>query len=410
MRLRIAACDRLRQPAPCWVAFLRPLAGSLVSMAKPNQRSSHRVATPPRRRHREIAGTVGRCWHLRIYPCPGYRGFRALHALRVLVAAVDRPRHYRRSATISARSARAPRLILQGRRSGRHCRQCCPRDQGRAAIYSVGWGGGGADADSPAYGCVNLVNFMDGIDWMTVAEVVPVTLGTAIAAALGALPVEGAVVAVALCGDAGLCAVQQTSRHDISRRRRQPADRPAAVLAAGTARRRRASGRRAVAAALLRRPTPRSHLFRRFRAGRTGDAGAPAATSISARSTAGFRPTLIIGAGRDPERLADRAGDDDHSVSRRLRPMRSRLSRHVAWSDFGSIASSAAPDRRLRSPALRPVHRGRRCNSGAAARSLRAGMACTDKHSAPARHCRGAGFSGVGPDQFGKGLAPATNP
>ncbi len=47
---------------------------------------------------------------------------------------------------------------------------------------------------------VNLVNFMDGIDWMTVAEVVPVTLGLTTAAALGALPVEGAVVAVALCG------------------------------------------------------------------------------------------------------------------------------------------------------------------------------------------------------------------
>jgi UDP-N-acetylmuramyl pentapeptide phosphotransferase/UDP-N-acetylglucosamine-1-phosphate transferase len=35
---------------------------------------------------------------------------------------------------------------------------------------------------------VNLVNFMDGIDWMMVAEVVPITVGVALIGALGALP------------------------------------------------------------------------------------------------------------------------------------------------------------------------------------------------------------------------------
>ncbi len=47
---------------------------------------------------------------------------------------------------------------------------------------------------------VNLVNFMDGIDWMMVAEVVPVTLGVAVIGALGALPPVGLVVALALAG------------------------------------------------------------------------------------------------------------------------------------------------------------------------------------------------------------------
>ena len=47
---------------------------------------------------------------------------------------------------------------------------------------------------------VNLVNFMDGIDWMMVAEVVPVTAGVAIVGALGALPPEALVVALALNG------------------------------------------------------------------------------------------------------------------------------------------------------------------------------------------------------------------
>ena len=47
---------------------------------------------------------------------------------------------------------------------------------------------------------VNLVNFMDGIDWMTVAEVVPVSAALATMGAMGALPSDGTVVAVALLG------------------------------------------------------------------------------------------------------------------------------------------------------------------------------------------------------------------
>ncbi len=47
---------------------------------------------------------------------------------------------------------------------------------------------------------VNLVNFMDGIDWMTVAEVVPITAGLTLFGLMGALPHDATVVAVALCG------------------------------------------------------------------------------------------------------------------------------------------------------------------------------------------------------------------
>lgn len=47
---------------------------------------------------------------------------------------------------------------------------------------------------------VNLVNFMDGIDWMTVAEAVPLTAALALLGTMGALPNEGIVVALALCG------------------------------------------------------------------------------------------------------------------------------------------------------------------------------------------------------------------
>ena len=47
---------------------------------------------------------------------------------------------------------------------------------------------------------VNLVNFMDGLDLMTVAEVVPITAAIVILGLLGNYPASAALVAAALCG------------------------------------------------------------------------------------------------------------------------------------------------------------------------------------------------------------------
>jgi UDP-N-acetylmuramyl pentapeptide phosphotransferase/UDP-N-acetylglucosamine-1-phosphate transferase len=47
---------------------------------------------------------------------------------------------------------------------------------------------------------VNLVNFMDGLDWMTVAEVVPITAALVILGWLGEFSVSATFVAAALCG------------------------------------------------------------------------------------------------------------------------------------------------------------------------------------------------------------------
>ncbi|MGB8039658.1 MAG: glycosyl transferase, partial [Pseudolabrys sp.] len=44
------------------------------------------------------------------------------------------------------------------------------------------------------------VNFMDGIDWMTVAELVPITAGLGIFGLMGALPQDATFVAIALFG------------------------------------------------------------------------------------------------------------------------------------------------------------------------------------------------------------------
>ncbi len=47
---------------------------------------------------------------------------------------------------------------------------------------------------------INLVNFMDGIDWMTVAEIAPIAAGLAAIGFLGGLPDHAVLVALALLG------------------------------------------------------------------------------------------------------------------------------------------------------------------------------------------------------------------
>jgi UDP-N-acetylmuramyl pentapeptide phosphotransferase/UDP-N-acetylglucosamine-1-phosphate transferase len=47
---------------------------------------------------------------------------------------------------------------------------------------------------------VNAVNFLDGLDWMTVAQVVPMTLGIVVLHALGAVPDNVGLLALALLG------------------------------------------------------------------------------------------------------------------------------------------------------------------------------------------------------------------
>jgi UDP-N-acetylmuramyl pentapeptide phosphotransferase/UDP-N-acetylglucosamine-1-phosphate transferase len=47
---------------------------------------------------------------------------------------------------------------------------------------------------------VNAVNFLDGLDWLTVAQVVPMTLGIAALQALGTVPATIGLLALALLG------------------------------------------------------------------------------------------------------------------------------------------------------------------------------------------------------------------
>ncbi|MBI1204522.1 MAG: glycosyl transferase [Rhodopseudomonas sp.] len=176
----------------CLVVMLRPVLIRHV-MARPNQRSSHKVATPQGGGIAVIAAAVVTILcALWIVPeiAPVTRTLLILIAVTVGLAVVGV------SDDIKPLDA-APRLVLQGVAiavviailpDGLRVLPALPWWLERALMLIAGiW-------------LVNLVNFMDGIDWMTVVEVVPVTLGLLVAAALGALPPEGSVVAVALGG------------------------------------------------------------------------------------------------------------------------------------------------------------------------------------------------------------------
>jgi UDP-N-acetylmuramyl pentapeptide phosphotransferase/UDP-N-acetylglucosamine-1-phosphate transferase len=158
------------------------------ALAHPNARSSHRVSTPQGGGIAVIAATIGASLALGAAPNMAPLGlvFAAAIGLAVVGAADD-------LWTIAV----VPRLLLHAIAVGVvvaalpaefRVLPVLPWWFERALLLLAGlW-------------FVNLTNFMDGIDLMTVAEFVPMTAALALLGMLGALPTEAIIVAVALCG------------------------------------------------------------------------------------------------------------------------------------------------------------------------------------------------------------------
>jgi UDP-N-acetylmuramyl pentapeptide phosphotransferase/UDP-N-acetylglucosamine-1-phosphate transferase len=161
------------------------------ALAKPNARSSHREPTPQGGGIAVIAATIAATW-LGMFSlgaaiaAPLVTVFAAVVVMACVGAADDiRP------------LAVTPRLLLQALAVAAviyalpdHLRvvSVLPWWIERILLFIGGlW-------------FVNLVNFMDGIDWMTVAEVVPITAALGVLGCLGALARDGLVVALALGG------------------------------------------------------------------------------------------------------------------------------------------------------------------------------------------------------------------
>jgi UDP-N-acetylmuramyl pentapeptide phosphotransferase/UDP-N-acetylglucosamine-1-phosphate transferase len=174
------------------IVVLRPLL-KRYALARPNARSSHVAPTPQGGGIAVIAATLGVSaiaifgWGpLAADPASLSLVFAAT-ALIALVGAVDDIR------TLGV----GPRLLLQALAVGMML-AALPADF-RIAPW-MPWSLERGILLIGSLWFVNLTNFMDGIDWMTVAEVVPMTAALGVLGVMGALPPYSVVVALALCG------------------------------------------------------------------------------------------------------------------------------------------------------------------------------------------------------------------
>jgi UDP-N-acetylmuramyl pentapeptide phosphotransferase/UDP-N-acetylglucosamine-1-phosphate transferase len=161
------------------------------ALAKPNARSSHRVPTPQGAGIAVIAATLvvagtifasADAWHVNL-PI-------AVFGATLFIAIVGFADDVKSIPVLT-------RLVLQAIAVGAivftapddvRIVSACPLWIERGLLLLAGlW-------------FVNLVNFMDGLDWMTVAEAVPVTAALVALGWLGEIPASPAIIAAALCG------------------------------------------------------------------------------------------------------------------------------------------------------------------------------------------------------------------
>jgi UDP-N-acetylmuramyl pentapeptide phosphotransferase/UDP-N-acetylglucosamine-1-phosphate transferase len=186
-----------------WIVFLSTIAASFYiilvlrpllqrhAIAQPNARSSHNEPTPQGGGLAVIAATlivVAGCSAL--FSGVGSHSLWLVLAATLFIAVVGAIDDFRTIAVL-------PRLILQAVAIA-VVLAALPNDL-RLVPSLPSW------LEHALLGIallwfVNLVNFMDGIDWMTVAEVVPVTAGLVMLGIVGALPGDATVVALALGG------------------------------------------------------------------------------------------------------------------------------------------------------------------------------------------------------------------
>jgi UDP-N-acetylmuramyl pentapeptide phosphotransferase/UDP-N-acetylglucosamine-1-phosphate transferase len=159
------------------------------ALARPNARSSHRIPTPQGAGIAVIAATLAVAGAIACTTSNSNAPF-AIFAASLFMAIVGFADDVKSIPVL-------PRLLLQAVAVGAilftapadiRIVPACPLWIERGLLLLAGlW-------------FVNLVNFMDGLDWMTVAEVVPVTGAMIVLGSLGGFPASAAPVAAALCG------------------------------------------------------------------------------------------------------------------------------------------------------------------------------------------------------------------
>jgi UDP-N-acetylmuramyl pentapeptide phosphotransferase/UDP-N-acetylglucosamine-1-phosphate transferase len=164
------------------------------ALAHPNARSSHRLPTPQGGGGPVVLSTLAAVWgaaiFFGIYPPASGSELPALTAailLLVVVGAIDDIHHL----------SPLPRLLLQCLAIGI---LVAGLPQDLRVLPMLPWWLERAGLFFGTLWLVNLTNFMDGIDWMTVAETVPITGAIVLLGLLGAVSALPTLVALALLG------------------------------------------------------------------------------------------------------------------------------------------------------------------------------------------------------------------
>jgi UDP-N-acetylmuramyl pentapeptide phosphotransferase/UDP-N-acetylglucosamine-1-phosphate transferase len=171
---------------------LRPLL-ERYALARPNPRSSHTSPTPQGGGIAVVLATiVAACGALHFSAgAPAAEGMLLVpFAATILIAAVGAADDIRSIEVL-------PRLILQALAVALVIYAVAP--ELRVVPFLPWW----VERVLLVVGglwFVNLVNFMDGLDWMTAAEIIPVTAALAAIGGFGQLPPQATAVALALCG------------------------------------------------------------------------------------------------------------------------------------------------------------------------------------------------------------------
>ena len=174
------------------IVVLRPLL-ERYALSKPNARSSHTIPTPQGGGIAVVAATIVTVYGA-LYFWSGTTV--ASEALLLVLAAVILIAGVGAADDVHS-IAVAPRLLLQAL-AVTLVIYTLPNEL--RVVPFVPWWAERVLLVVGGLWFVNLVNFMDGLDWMTVAEVVPITAALAVVGRLGALPPPGMIVTLALCG------------------------------------------------------------------------------------------------------------------------------------------------------------------------------------------------------------------
>jgi len=186
LSIAAAVSAALLSAALTWA--IRPLM-MRIALAKPNARSSHRIPTPQGGGIAVIAATLVSAATV-IAAAPQASIPLAVFAAALFIAAVgfaDDVKPVHAAARFMLQGLAVATVIVAAPETLRIV-PACPFWLERALLFVAGlW-------------FVNLVNFMDGLDLMTAAEIVPITAALVLIGWLTGLPPSTTLAAAALCG------------------------------------------------------------------------------------------------------------------------------------------------------------------------------------------------------------------